>query len=254
MGRDTDLLRRFENTVQENINIGVFGIFRHEFAHDRIGDDHFCHQIRNNQTDKRAHEQGWVGHAQVFSRFDHALKNRQYLRRDLFQQHRAVLAFEFDHLDEHQVHKFRTLPHLRDDDVRRVLVKVFRGIPFRRKDGRQDLLVRMLVNDDAFEDLILAGKVVVDSAQRQPNFIRDLAHGRGSVALFEKEFNRRIFDGEARGFAFLEFVLGFHDKNERLFVFFILDEGGGSCQDAKTGFRETISRKPVWVRILFSKV
>ena len=64
-----------------------------------------------------------------------------------------------------------------NDNLECIREKLLYRFPLGGKDGGEDLFVWMFVNNDALKDFILAGKVIVDAAQRQVSLFCDLPHG-----------------------------------------------------------------------------
>ena len=67
---------------------------------------------------------------------------------------------------------------------------------------REDLHIRMLVDDQGLENLILAAKMVINATQRHPGALGDLAHGGGTVTLIQEQAVRGINDSLASAFTF----------------------------------------------------
>jgi hypothetical protein len=71
----------------------------------------------------------------------------------------------------------------------------------------------MFIHNNAFKEFILAGKVIVDSAQRKPRMLRDLPHGCGMIAMLHEQFNGGVFDGEAGSLTFGGIFIFFYTHN-----------------------------------------
>jgi hypothetical protein len=95
----------------------------------------------------------------------------------------------------------------------------------------------MSVDDDCFEDFLLAREMVINTSQSKPGALGDLSHGCGVITLLEKETDGSIFDCQSRHFAFRVFF-GFHgrSKNERTFVFILHNPGILSREKGQLSF------------------
>ena len=113
-----------------------------------------------------------------------------------------MYALKLEHFNKHQFHIIGSVAKFHKDDMRRVTQKFLGILPFCRKDGRQHLLIRMLINDDGFKKFFLACKVVVNTAQRKSRVVCDLAHGCGMIAILDEQFDGSIFDGNTGGLTF----------------------------------------------------
>jgi hypothetical protein len=90
---------------------------------------------------------------------------------------------ELDQFNKHEIEEIRPFVECGQDDMGSVAYEIGHIRTVTLHYRRDDLMRRVLIDQNGAEDLLLAIEVIVNTAQRDPGAFGDLPHGGAVVAL-----------------------------------------------------------------------